>query len=589
MVKLRDKMLLIYGSIIFMSILVSSVILFSGTRHIGIQGSIYRARENNARIGNALETYLRMLNRMALQISVDETVQRAMKKTYTASESSLYEQRKDNEALFFRMESFRSLAPNASGIFLLRTDGFYYYDYSRFLTQESIASNMDRIIRNVPGGGHYFFLFGPYETAYHNIPSRRAVSILRQIPDLEIVANYHRHQCVGFIAIEIEINNLINEIITVADLSSHSGFIIVSSDREIIYSNQEGHEERLDADLYEKITATKDSIFVSYRGENSLFTSSVSGLSGWTIINFISERELNRSIRNIGFFLITAGIFCMILAMVATILFSRRIVSPLQKITGMLSRIEQGNFGETVHLDTNDELMLLAEGYNSMSRRLSGLLDDIYRTGEQERQAEIAALQSRINPHFIYNTLDTIKQMAVMQRTKGIKDMANSLILLLRSQARHEGAAITIDEELSLLRAYIYIQETRYTGKFIIHWHVDEKLLPCQTIGLILQPIVENAIFHGIVPGQGIGVIEISIYEKEGCVVYLVRDDGVGMDEEKRRRFFDNAGEEDFRKLGLINVDRRLRLCYGDDYGITLEGRSGKGMSVIVVFPKCFP
>lgn len=580
-------MLLIYGSIIFMSILVSGMILFNGTRHISVLGSVYRAHENNARIGNALETYFRMLNRMALQISVDETVQRAMKKTYAASESSLYERRKDNEALFFRMESFRSVAPNTSGIFLLHTDGFYYYDYPRFLTQESIASNMDRIIRNVPEGGQYFFLFGPYETAYHNIPSRRAISILRQIPDLEIVANYHRHECIGFIAIEIEIDNLINEIITVADLGSHSGFIIVSSNREIIYSNQEDREENLEVSLYERIMTAKDSIFVSYRGEDTLFTSSVSYLSGWTIINFISEWELNRNIRGIGFFLIVAGIFCMILAMVATILFSRRIVSPLQKITGMLSRIEQGNFGDTIHLDTNDELKLLAEGYNSMSRKLSGLLDDIYRTGEQERQAEIAALQSRINPHFIYNTLDTIKQIAVMQRSRGIADMADSLIMLLRSQARHEGAAITIDEEISLLRAYIYIQETRYTGKFIIRWHIDEKLLPYQTVGFILQPIVENAIFHGVVPKQSIGTIEISVHEKEGCIVYLVCDDGVGMDEKKCRCFFDNTGEEDFRKLGLVNVNRRLKLCYGNDYGITLQSNLGKGMNVTVVFPKC--
>jgi two-component system sensor histidine kinase YesM len=254
----------------------------------------------------------------------------------------------------------------------------------------------------------------------------------------------------------------------------------------------------------------------------------------------------------------------------------------------MMIKVGSGDFGHIIPLTFNSELNLLAKGYNTMSSRLKELVEEIYIKEGQKRKAEVVALQSQINPHFIYNTLDTIKQMAVIQKTQGIVEMTESLIKLLESAAKYNESMITIEAELELLKSYIYIQETRYYGKFDVYFSYDEGVLKYKTINLILQPVIENAIFHGIVPKNGIGSIGISIKEYADYIAYMITDNGIGMQPELINQLFLSPKESHFNRLGIYNVNKRIKLYFGEEYGLQIKSVIDRGTEVTITIPKIF-
>jgi two-component system sensor histidine kinase YesM len=176
--------------------------------------------------------------------------------------------------------------------------------------------------------------------------------------------------------------------------------------------------------------------------------------------------------------------------------------------------------------------------------------------------------------------------MASLQQNLGIATMADSLIRLLRSAAKYEDGTITIALEITLLRAYIYIQETRYLGKVSIRVDVQPGLESYETLNLLLQPVVENAIFHGIVPKDGAGTVYVDVRAVGDRIVYTVKDDGVGMGEALPDKLLDVSDEQAFKKLGLANVNRRIRIFFGDEYGLSIESEKNAGTTVRIEIPK---
>lgn len=322
-----------------------------------------------------------------------------------------------------------------------------------------------------------------------------------------------------------------------------------------------------------------------------MITKSFDQMPGCYISQSISPKELNTQRT-----LFLTAVSCMILliviiGMIVSYLLYRTISIPVLKLRDKVASISQGNFSRDTSIEWNHELGDIGRGINDMSESISELLNHRLEDEKQKRDLEYKMLQSQINPHFIYNTLNSIKWMATVQGSDGIAEMTTSLSRLLRSISKGTKLLVPLREELALLNDYFTIQQYRYGGTITMNITVaEEALYDCQIVKFTLQPLVENAIFHGIEPKGSAGTIDIIIEEKnDGDIQVVVSDDGVGMSEEKAKRLLSDDSDRSadfFRELGVSNVHKRLQYEFGSGYGITVDSKEGEYTRMILLLPK---
>ena len=247
------------------------------------------------------------------------------------------------------------------------------------------------------------------------------------------------------------------------------------------------------------------------------------------------------------------GALALLLALILASVFAERLVQPIRSMADAVDRIAQGQFDCALPRDSVQEYARLEQGIEQM-------------------QAEVRMLRAQINPHFIYNTLNSIKMMAVMQGSRGIQNMTEALGSILRSSLSKAEKQITLREELALLEQYIYIQNIRYKGNIEYEVDVqDESLLDLRLQRFLLQPLIENAILHGIeaAPHHG-GTIRLAAWREKREIYISVADDGAGIPSEILQRL-QRHEQVTQSSIGVHNVDERLRMLYGEDCGLSFE------------------
>lgn len=268
-------------------------------------------------------------------------------------------------------------------------------------------------------------------------------------------------------------------------------------------------------------------------------------------------------------------------------LMTKKITKPIQQLNDHMLYLTKTNDYGKVNKDieqSSDELSTIGKTVNKMSVSIKALLDGNEKLYEEKKASEIAMLNMQINPHFLYNTLESIYFMANIQRAKGIADMSQGLISLLRNMAKGNEDHITLSEELNLVKDYDKIQQVRYMGMYDIHYDIDKELLGYRIIKFTLPPLIENAIFHGIEPKGEYGTIRITAHKDERFLYIHVEDDGVGMDSETISEIFKHRSHEktNMTGVGIVNVDERLKLVYGKECGLKFESEENKGTKVEV-------
>ncbi|MCC8065180.1 MAG: sensor histidine kinase, partial [Clostridiales bacterium] len=270
------------------------------------------------------------------------------------------------------------------------------------------------------------------------------------------------------------------------------------------------------------------------------------------------------------------------------------ISNPIRALQQQIETLAQGNFTVNPGIEWNHELGDVGRGINRLSQSVASLMDKRVEDEKKRLDLEYQMLQSQINPHFIYNTLNSIKWMASIQHAPGIAEMVTALARLLKSVSKSTQRLVSLEQELSLLEDYFTIQRYRYGGTITaeVRCEAEEQVLTSTLIPqFALQPLAENAIFHGIEPKGCAGQITVTICRDEQGRDILVRlaDDGVGMTPEQIARVLQPPPEDTqakFRDVGLWNVHRRLQYSFGPDYGLTLESTPGVGTTVTVRLPE---
>ncbi len=287
---------------------------------------------------------------------------------------------------------------------------------------------------------------------------------------------------------------------------------------------------------------------------------------------------------------VMVGVGLMVLAMVwYSVRVTRRITEPIGALSRKAQQFGEGHF-ETAPVETHiTELQTLDSGFDEMARRVDALMEKQIENQRSLHRAELELLQAQINPHFLYNTLDSIAILAESDRGEDVVDMVTSLSTFFRNSLSKGEDIISLATERSQVTSYLEIQQIRYSD--ILRYHIDipENLLDCLVPKLILQPLVENALYHGIKNRRGMGTITVTGEDDGGDLVLKVTDNGAGMDKEQVRILQAGIYEDRHTGLGLVNVHKRIRLYCGEPYGLFFESEAGKGSTVSIRLPQNRP
>lgn len=271
--------------------------------------------------------------------------------------------------------------------------------------------------------------------------------------------------------------------------------------------------------------------------------------------------------------------------LLACLWFTRQTISPLSAMVQRMSRIRDGNFKEYMPVEGTVEVRELAATYNYMLDNIQKYIDELLETQKKQRRSEIKALQMQINPHYIYNTLASIKWLVYQNDREKTISTIDAFISLLQNTINNTDEFITISRELDNLEHYILIIHTRYGDSVDVEHYVSRSCNDCLIPKLILQPFIENAFFHAFPSGRT-GTIQIFIGQKNNTLEIRIMDDGVGMEQGKARKMLvQDTKKEHFSGIGIHNVQDRLKLLYGEGYGIHIESREQEGTTVTITLP----
>jgi two-component system sensor histidine kinase YesM len=292
-------------------------------------------------------------------------------------------------------------------------------------------------------------------------------------------------------------------------------------------------------------------------------------------------------VRLLGAFAILIGALTFGIAIAVSFWVSAGIARPIVKLTRLMEEAETGDLDVRFPDPPNDEVGRLGQSFNTMIAEIGKLLDQVYEEQRKKREAEFRILQAQIKPHFLYNTLDTIHWMAQEKGASDIVGIVDALTSLFRVSLSQGRDVIRLEEELEHVTSYLVIQKIRYLDKFDYSIDVDPRLLSLPVVKLTLQPLVENALYHGIKEKAGRGTLALSARREGDALVLTVADNGAGMDEPALEALRKNlTGDEDpSQGFGVFSVHHRIRLVFGEGWGLSYASRPGTGTTVTVRQP----
>jgi two-component system, sensor histidine kinase YesM len=365
-------------------------------------------------------------------------------------------------------------------------------------------------------------------------------------------------------------------------LIDENGDVIYHPKQQLIYTGL--RSERIS----EILSCKSDHFIAELDGEEKLYTMSTSEKTGWTVVGVANINELFSSREETQTIYLESALLLLLGAFVIAVLFSDKLAKPITELKLSMKEVEKGNFeGVKVVKRGEDEIGMLYNSFYAMTEEIQNLMDDKSRSQKEKYRLELRALQAQINPHFMYNTLDSIVWMAEGGNNKEVVIMTSTLGKLLRQSISNEEELVTIEKEIDYARSYLIIQKMRYTDQLTFEIVVDPAIYSYQIVKLTLQPLVENAIYHGIKYKEGMGKILITGEEWEEGILIQIIDDGIGMEDETLDHIFDKKKRVNKNNgVAVENVNRRLKLYYGEIYGLKYESKLGEGTTVSIFLPK---
>lgn len=321
--------------------------------------------------------------------------------------------------------------------------------------------------------------------------------------------------------------------------------------------------------------------------DDKVYVSFDTGIERWKTVAVMDSTVVYRNtiVNTIIYFIV--ALMVVAVSFFVSHFFSNWFTRPLRKLSEQMEKVQHGELTASVDVTSEDEIGQLSESFNVMTSRIKSLVERIVIEQEEKRQYELNALRAQINPHFLYNTLDSIIWMAECDRNDEVIEMTSALSKMLRASISNQKSGVTLGLELQNALNYLKIQKLRYSNKLDYAVNVDQELYTKKAAHLVLQPLVENAIYHGVKEKQGVGSIVITAFEEgqeKRELIIKVADTGVGMSDDEIASVLSKEGKDPY-SIGIKNVNKRIALIYGEEYGLSIESEIGIGTTVTIRIP----
>lgn len=401
----------------------------------------------------------------------------------------------------------------------------------------------------------------------------------------------------GVLAIELDLGYIKNDL----DRLLHKGeqsYLLMTSEGNVILFNRntdllEYENDALRTSISSRMVAqlAESPPGVSHLrqgGDSLLIARSQLNRLGWSLFTLVKNDSIFTYSKALTETYVNAGIVILVVLLGACFFLSRRFVAPIRELDDKMSRFSKVQLNEPLPVTRTDEIGHLTESYNQMLMRLNRVIEEIKQSEQEKQHYKIQMLQSQIKPHFLYNTLACVSSLAKQNRMEEIRRTISSMVGLLAYTFDKTDDFVTIDEEIQALRMYVQIQHMRYGNIFAVQYEIGPDSGICRCPKLTLQPVVENAVFHGILPTGRAGIIRVKT-ALEGETLHInIQDDGIGFDAQRFQKILAGIEQDSysnsFNHVGLKNVHNRIVLNYGEEYGLTLLPQE-KGTRIQISLP----
>ncbi|GFZ33890.1 histidine kinase [Clostridium zeae] len=476
------------------------------------------------------------------------------------------------------LTQFTNFNPNIASIYILDNYNNKYYSenntYKSFSVDEiknmkwykDVLDKNGGYILKLNGGG----LFHNKEQDYESY-----VSFIRIINDL------NTQEKIGVLIININENAFYDSIVKVSNKSG-TKLIIEDESNNIITKPDIDSEIFKEAEKEKSYAENKGFIIKKIDKKDYIISSIKMKNNDWNLISVSEYSQLGEQSKYIRYFILIFICVNIVLIILGAFGISRMITKPLTKLHQSMRAVKAGEF-KAVDIKTyNDEVGEVKNVYNIMVFHIKFLLNKIREDEKFKRKAELDVLMSQIKPHFLYNTFDTISSLALSGENKGVYEVIKALGAFYRTSLSNGRDVITIEEEIKTIKSYLVIQNVRYKNKFEVQYNLEQNCNNFRIIKLVLQPLVENAIYHGLRNKADKGLIKISTYEEVGKVILEVEDNGIGIDEEKLK----NINENNTTGIGVRATKERLRVFYGEECKFIVTSKKDIGTKIVIEIPK---
>ena len=423
---------------------------------------------------------------------------------------------------------------------------------------------------------HVQYVFDAGENTY-----RWVISVTRAV---ELTQGADTHQ--GVLLIDVRYDSL-EQLFNGVSLGNGGYVYLIGNDGEIIYHPDaqliySGHEE----ENHQAAAGYRDGGYKEeFQGEERLITVKTVGYTGWKIIGVTPTGGMNFDAVKTRLLIVFVVLFVVFLLAIINSYISTKITTPIEQLERSVNEIEEGKLETEVSIGGSYEIRHLGASIQNMARQIRRLMEDIVAEHESKRKNEFDVLQSQINPHFLYNTLDIIVWMIENEKQSEAVRVVTALARFFRISLSKGKSINPVNHQLNQKRSYLMIQHMRFKNRFTYSIEADDSVLDYASLKLILQPLVENAIYHGMEFMDGDGEIRVRVLEKDGDLIMTVSDNGLGMTKEQVERMLSDTGHVPSKRgsgIGVRNVNERIKLYFGKEYGLSIESELDVGTTVTI-------
>lgn len=430
-----------------------------------------------------------------------------------------------------------------------------------------------QIISNAPG---------------RNIVTDAAYSIDDVFSIIKTVNDPKTGERLGVLLFDIK-HDIISSAIQDANIGEDSFVFVLDEQDHMVYAPTNKIVYRISP---EWLVEETEPITASIDGKKYQISCRKSEYTGWKIVSVSSYDEIMGGVNMMLILFSGVLVTTLFIVLIVAMKISETVTKPIVKLRNLMQETEKGNLSVRFEGSYQDEVSELGRRFNQMLERIQTLMDEVYREQENKRKAQLKVVQEQFKPHFLYNTLDTISWMAREHSAYDVVHLVDALTNVFRISLSKGKDYITLKEEIHSISNYLYIQKIRYGPKVHYEIEVEDVCMSVMIPKLILQPLVENAIYHGVKMKSGDGHIKIAGTLEEGWISLMVQDDGRGMEEAKVEELYrlmndsDSGNPGQNRSFGLFYIKERLRIRYGDDFQVLVESRKDEGTRITIRIPK---